>query len=222
MFTTDRSTAPGVEIRHAVTRNEVSDVARWRREAGNPMPRQATRHLLGIHDARLLSTGLTRGFASTVLRRLRAPVSIPTVVAARTMALIAFVDGIPVGGLTAGPSMPLCVRLADAGHAAVLHAALSTVEVHGIAVDALWQHCGIGSTLLRRAVQICEESDVQIIYAHLDPTQPMHKRFARQHRWHISEPGTPLDLHPHTDLPALITPRTPEGSVCHLTIGDRR
>ncbi|WP_216917626.1 GNAT family N-acetyltransferase [Nocardia noduli] len=221
MLTTAHSTAPAVEIRHAITHREVREIARWRRVAGNPLPPLARQHLLGIHDARLLSTGLSQGFATALRHGRRAPVSIPTVVAARTMALVALVDGFPVGGLTAGPSMLLCARLSDTGHTAVLNAALSIVELHGIAVDALWQRRGIGSTLLRRAVQICEESDVQIIYGHLDTAQPMQKRFAQRHRWHIPEPGTPLDLHPHTDLPAVIAPRSTETSVCHLTIGDR-
>ncbi|MET7772069.1 GNAT family N-acetyltransferase [Nocardia sp. NPDC005366] len=221
MLTTTHTTAPAVEIRHAITHREVREIARWRDVAGNPLPPLARDHLLGIHDARLLSTGLTRGFAAALRHRRRAPVSIPTVVAARTMALVALVDGFPIGGLTAGPSMLLCARLSDTGHAAVLHAALSTVELHGIAVDALWQRYGIGSTLLRRAVQICDESDVRIIYGHLDTTQPMQTRFALRHRWHISDPGTPLDLHPHTDLPAVIAARSPETSIAHLTIGDR-
>ncbi|MGN2635016.1 GNAT family N-acetyltransferase [Nocardia takedensis] len=192
MLTTARSTTPAVEIRHAITRREVREIARWRRVAGNPLPRMARHHLLDIHEARLLSTGLSPRFAAALRQGLRAPVSIPTVVAARTMALVALVDGFRVGGLAAGPSMLLCARLSDAGLTAVLHAALSTVELHGLAVDELWQRRGIGSTLLRRAVQICGESDVQVIHGHIDTTKPMQKRFADhnhgrcpspEHRW---------------------------------------
>lgn len=49
MLTSTRSTTPAVEIRHAITRREAHEIARWRRVAGNPLPRLARHHLLDIH-----------------------------------------------------------------------------------------------------------------------------------------------------------------------------
>ncbi|MGW4368066.1 GNAT family N-acetyltransferase [Nocardia takedensis] len=221
MLTTAPSTAPTVEIRHATTRRELRELTRWRRLAGNPLSRHARHHLLHVHEGRLLSTGLSPGFSAAVRQGLRAPVSIPTVIAARTMVLVAVVDGLPVGGLAAGPSLLLCARLSHAGPSAVLHAALSTIELHAVAVDELWRRRGIGSALLRRAVQICQESDVGVIYGHIDTTRPVQKQFADHHRWQVSEPKTPLDLRPHIGLPVSVAPRAFYESLCHRGTGDR-
>ncbi|MGN2636506.1 GNAT family N-acetyltransferase [Nocardia takedensis] len=221
MLTITQSTSPTVEIRHATTRGELREMLRWRRVAGNSLSRHAKHHLLHIHEGRLLSTGLSPGFAAALSHGWHAPVSIPTVIAARTMALVAVIDGLPVGGLVAGPSMLLCARLSHAGPRAVLHAALSTIELHAVAVDEVWRRRGIGSALLRRAVQICQESDVGIIYGHIDTTRPVQKTFADHHRWQVAEPKTPLDLRPHIGLPISVAPRAFYESLCHRRIGDR-
>ncbi|MFX0574663.1 GNAT family N-acetyltransferase [Nocardia nepalensis] len=138
-------------IRRARGRAEMLKFRRWHELAGNTGARAAAAHLADLHDAGLLSAALNGGPLpsedSAIVRG-----GVAAMAAARTMALVAVADGRLIGGLIAGPPIPLALQLAEHGQHAVVHAVLNTIMIRAIAVVPQHRGYGIGRALLREAV----------------------------------------------------------------------
>ncbi|WP_327097031.1 GNAT family N-acetyltransferase [Nocardia vinacea] len=199
-----RSAGVTVQIRPAASRAELSEFTRWHRLAGVPQARRAGRNLVDVSDAGILSTGLTRSYAPSVLEGTSTAGSVPTVLAARTMALVAMADGRPIGGLSAGPSFFLCAQLAVLGPAVTLQAALSTIKIHALAVEPGYQRHRIGTALLRHAIATARDAGARIVYGQFDTSTPGLAAFYRHCGMNLAEPDAPLDLDALIELPAII------------------
>ncbi|MEV4237094.1 GNAT family N-acetyltransferase [Nocardia sp. NPDC049737] len=203
MQPTPRSAGITVHVRPAGSRAELREFTRWHRLAGVPQARQAGRNLVDVSDAGILSTGLTRSYAHSVHNG-STPGSVPTVLAARTMALVALADGRPIGGLSAGPSFFVCAQIAALGPALALQAALTTIKIHALAVQPGYQRHGIGTALLRHALTTARNAGARIVFGQFDTSSSGVAAFYRHSGINLSEPGAPLDLDALIDLPAII------------------
>lgn len=199
-----RSAGITVQIRPARSRAELREFTRWHHLAGVPQARRAGRNLVDVSDAGILSTGLSRSYALSVQNSTGTPGSVPTVLAARTMALVALAHGRPVGGLSAGPSFFLCAQIAALGPAVTLQAALTTIKIHALAVQPDYQRLGIGTALLRHAITTARNAGARIVYGQFDSSSAGLAAFYRRCGVNLSEPGAPLDLDTLIDLPAIV------------------
>ncbi|WP_406279348.1 hypothetical protein OH799_11830 [Nocardia sp. NBC_00881] len=111
-----RSTEVTVQVRPARRRVEMREFTRWHHLAGVPHARPAGHNLLQVSDAGILSTGHLSSYALSVQNTASGASHVPTVLAARTAALVAAADGHPIGGLSAGPAFFLCAQLVVLGH----------------------------------------------------------------------------------------------------------
>ncbi|MFI5540709.1 GNAT family N-acetyltransferase [Nocardia sp. NPDC051900] len=194
-----------VQIRPAGSRAELHEFSRWHHLAGVPQSRPAGRNLVEVDDAGILATGLTRSYAAEKLNSLTVPGGIPTVLAARTMALVAVADH-PIGGLSVGPSFFLCAQMTTQGPATVLHAALATMKIHAVAVKPAWRRRGIGTALLRPALTIARQAGASVVYGQFNTDTVGLTEFYRHSGMDVSNPDAPLHMNALIDLPAVITP----------------
>ncbi|MER7450376.1 GNAT family N-acetyltransferase [Nocardia beijingensis] len=195
-----------VHVRPASSRAELREFTQWHRLAGVPQSRPAGRNLVDVADAGVLATGLTRSYAAEKLNNSSVPGGIPTVLAARTMALVAVADNRPIGGLSAGPSFFLCAQLAMQGPATVLHAALATIKIHAIAVKPDWRRRGIGTALLRHTLTIARQAAASVVYGQFNTDTAGLAEFYRHCGMDVSNPDAPLQMNALIDLPAVIAP----------------
>ncbi|MGY1898390.1 GNAT family N-acetyltransferase [Nocardia gipuzkoensis] len=199
-------TCVAVHVRPASSRAELGEFTRWHRLAAVPQSRPAGRNLIAVADAGILATGLTRSYAAEKLNTLSIPGGIPTVLAARTMALVAVADNRPIGGLSAGPSFFLCAQLAMLGPATVLHAALATIKIHAVAVEPGWRRRGIGAALLRHALTTARHAGANLVYGQFNTETSGLAEFYHRNGINVSEPDAPLQMNALIDLPAYVAP----------------
>ncbi|WP_327116521.1 GNAT family N-acetyltransferase [Nocardia sp. NBC_01730] len=199
-----RSFGTPVQVRPAHCRAELGEFARWHHLAGVPNARRAGHNLVQIGDAGILATGLSRGYARSVHNITGAARNVPTVLAARTMALVAVADGHPIGGLSAGPSFRICAQLAVFGHTAVMQAAFATIKIHALAVLPGYTRLGVGSALLRHALTTARHAGAQIVYGQFASSSMGLTQFYRHCGMDLADPGAPLALHGVIDSPAVV------------------
>ncbi|WP_433194549.1 GNAT family N-acetyltransferase [Nocardia sp. CA-107356] len=135
-----------------------------------------------------------------------AATNVPTVLAARTMALVAVADGRPIGGLSAGPSFLLCAQLAAFGRTAVVQAALTTMKIHAMAVLPGYTRHGVGTALLHQALTLSRQAGVGIVYGQFDTSTTGLAQFFRHNGMNLAAPSAVLDLRTHLDLPTAVAP----------------
>ncbi|WP_157227962.1 GNAT family N-acetyltransferase [Nocardia asiatica] len=195
-----------VQVRPASARAELLEFTQWHHLAGVPQSRPAGRNLVEVADAGILSTGLTRSYAAEKVNDPSIPGGIPTLLAARTMALVAVADNRPIGGLAAGPSFFLCAQLAMLGPATVLQAALATIKIHALAVKPGWRRCGIGTALLSHALTTACDAGASVVYGQFNTDAPGLAEFYHRNGMNVSEPDAPLQMNALIDLPAYVAP----------------
>ncbi|MEV0027904.1 GNAT family N-acetyltransferase [Nocardia sp. NPDC050793] len=206
-----------VEVRTARYRVELREFQRWHRLCGVPHARRAARNLLQAHDDKVLSTGLSRDYTRSARAEVSAAGGVSTVLAARTMALVALAEGRAVGGLAAGPSIHLVSQLAVLGQAAVVQAALRTIKVHALAVLPAYRGRGIGRALLNEALTIAENSSARITYGQFPTYAAGVAAFYRRCGMNLCAPGLPVDLRSWADLPAVVAP-LPSETLFHRAV----
>lgn len=194
-----------VTIRRARGRAELLKFQQWHELAGNASARTAAVHLADLSDAGLLSAALNGGPLmsenSAILRG-----GVPAVAAARTMALVAVADGRTIGGLTAGPPIPLALQLAEHGQHAIVHIALNTIMIRAVAVMPEHRGYGIGRALLREAVLTARRARVRIVYGQFDTATAGLDEFYRRCGMTVAEPGKALAFHEYLAAPVRHVP----------------
>ncbi|MFF7941601.1 GNAT family N-acetyltransferase [Nocardia gamkensis] len=195
-----------VQVRPASARAELREFTQWHHLAGVPQSRPAGRNLVEVADAGILSTGLTRSYAAEKLNNPSIPGGIPTVLAARTMALVAVAGNRPIGALSAGPSFFLCAQLTMLGPTTVLQAALATIKIHALAVKPGWRRRGIGTALLRHALTTARQAGASLAYGQYNTDTPGLAEFYHHSGMTVSEPDAPLQMNMLIDLPAYVAP----------------
>ncbi|WP_084510471.1 GNAT family N-acetyltransferase [Nocardia lijiangensis] len=211
------SRAGTVEVRPARFRAELREFQRWHRLCGVPHARRAARNLLHAHDDKVLSTGLTRDYGPSARDDISAVGGVSTVLAARTMALVALAEDRVVGGLAAGPSIHLVSQLAVLSQAAVVQAALATIKIHALAVLPAYRGRGLGRALLTEALTIAANSGARIIYGQFPTYATGVAAFYRRCGMNLCAPGLPVDLRAWADLPAVVAP-LPEETLFHRAV----
>ncbi|WP_435592151.1 GNAT family N-acetyltransferase [Nocardia sp. bgisy118] len=206
-----------VEVRPASSKAELREFQRWHRLCGVPRGRRAARNLLHANDAGILSTGLSRDYAASARRDASAVGGISMVRAARTMALIASVNGRVVGGLAGGPSIHLVSQLAVLGPEAVVQGALATIKIHALAVLPGHHGRGIGRALLGEALRIAKESGARIVYGQFDTDAAGTAAFFHRCGMSLCAPGLPVDLRAWAELPVVVAP-LPSETLFHWAV----
>ncbi|MET8779018.1 GNAT family N-acetyltransferase [Nocardia sp. NPDC004654] len=217
MTPSPNSSGVTVEVRPARFRAELREFQRWHRLCGVPHARRAARNLLHAHDNKVLGTGLSRDYGPQARDDLAAVGGVSTVLAARTMALVALAEGRVVGGLAAGPSIHLVSQLAVLSQAAVVQAALTTIKIHALAVLPAYRGRGLGRALLTEAFTLAAQADARIVYGQFPTYAAGVAAFYRRCGMNLCAPGLPVDLRTWADLPAVVAP-LPEETLFHRAV----
>ncbi|MFI7671717.1 GNAT family N-acetyltransferase [Nocardia sp. NPDC049526] len=182
-----------VMIRRARGRAELLKFRQWHELAGNTGARAAALHPADLNDAGLLSAALNGGPLPSEHSALRRG-GVVALAAARTMALVAVADGRIIGGLIAGPPIPLALQLAAHSPHAVVQVALNTIMIRAVAVVPQHRGYGIGRALLREAVGTARRARVPIIFGQFDTATAGRDEFYRRCGMIVTKPGAALAL----------------------------
>ncbi|MFI6956618.1 GNAT family N-acetyltransferase [Nocardia sp. NPDC050408] len=124
------------------------------------------------------------------------------------MALVAVADGCLIGGLIAGPLIPLALQLAAHGPHAVVHVALNTIMIRAVAVLPQHRSYGVGRALLREAVGTARRARVPIIYGQFDTATAGLDEFYRRCGMIVTKPGAALAFSDYLAAPVRHVPPT--------------
>ncbi|WP_067837317.1 GNAT family N-acetyltransferase [Nocardia lijiangensis] len=184
--------------------------------AGVSDPNLLVRQLLTHSHDQILGASLDGTDPGRVIHALHND-GLPATVARRTMALAAVVDGQLVGGLVAGPSVQTLLQPAVQGRRDTLTAALlRTIEIQIVAVNAEHRHLGVGTALVRAAIDQARRANAHLVHGQFDTERTNLASFFRGCGFSVDLPTAGLDFATLADIDLQLT-TTPEQRYFSLT-----
>ncbi|MBC7301056.1 MAG: GNAT family N-acetyltransferase [Nocardia sp.] len=184
-------------VREARTREELAGFERWASIAGAGGPVLAAK-LVSAHTDGILAQGLRD--PETSFGMLMSAVTggdLDAVVWARSIALVATLDGQVVGGAFVGPAAQFIADIAERhelGTTAVMGALLFTAKLHLVAVDDEHRGHGLGAALVRAAITAAYRGGAEILYGqYLTDDQGLAQFYLRQGFTPVAA-GKPMDF----------------------------